>query len=123
MILIYILAVLVLLDLFYIYNTKTYYFKMINNIQKKEANVRKGSLVLIYIILAFVLYFFIIKVKKSKEDAFILGSTIYAIYGLTNYSIFENWDTSLMLIDIFWGGILYYSTTYIIYRLIEIKKI
>lgn len=123
MILIYVLAVLVLLDLFYIYNTKTHYLKMINNIQKKEANVRKGSFVLIYIILAFVLYFFIIKVKKSKEDAFILGSTIYAIYGLTNYSIFDNWDTSLMLLDIFWGGILYYSTTYIIYRLIEIKKI
>ena len=123
MILIYILAVLVLLDLLYIYNTKTYYLKMINNIQKKEANVRKGSFVLIYIILAFALYFFIIKVKKSKEDAFILGSAIYAIYDLTNYTIFDNWDTTLMLIDIFWGGILYYSTTYIIYRLIEIKKI
>ena len=119
----YVLLVLVLLDLFYIYNTKTQYLKMINNIQKKEATIKKGSFILIYIILAFTLYFFIIKVKKTKEDAFILGSTIYGIYSLTNYSIFDNWDTSLMLLDTFWGGTLYYLTTYIIYRLIEIKKI
>ena len=30
-----VLAVLVLLDLFYIYNTKTHYFKMINNTKRK----------------------------------------------------------------------------------------
>ena len=68
-------------------------------------------------------WYFIIKVKKSKEDAFFLGSAVYGVYGFTNYAILDEWNTVLMFMDILWGGTLFYSTTYIIYRLNGIKKI
>jgi len=119
----YTLFVLVLLDIIYIYNTKNHYLKMIAKIQKNKAKVKKIAFVSIYFILAFLLNYFIIKVKKSKEDAFLLGSTVYGVYGLTNYAILDEWDTVLMFMDILWGGTLFYSTTYIIYRLNGIKKI
>lgn len=119
----YTLSVLVLLDIIYIYNTKNHYLKMIAKIQKNKAKVKKIALVSIYFILAFLLNYFIIKVKKSKEDAFLLGSAVYGVYGLTNYAILDEWDTVLMFMDILWGGTLFYSTTYIIYRLNGIKKI
>ena len=119
----YTLSVLVLLDIIYIYNTKNHYLKMIAKIQKNKAKVKKIAFVSIYFILAFLLNYFIIKVKKSKEDAFLLGSTVYCVYGLTNYAILDEWDTVLMFMDILWGGTLFYSTTYIIYRLNGIKKI
>tara|TARA_B100001778_G_scaffold211252_1_gene174870 strand:+ start:339 stop:710 length:372 start_codon:yes stop_codon:yes gene_type:complete len=119
----YTLSVLVLLDIIYIYNTKNHYLKMIAKIQKNKAKVKKIAFVSIYFILAFLLNYFIIKVKKSKEDAFLLGSTVYGVYGLTNYAILDEWDTVLMFMDILWGGTLFYSTTYIIYRLNGIKKI
>ena len=119
----YTLSVLVLLDIIYIYNIKNHYLKMIAKIQKNKAKVKKIVFVSIYFILAFLLNYFIIKVKKSKEDAFLLGSTVYGVYGLTNYAILDEWDTVLMFMDILWGGTLFYSTTYIIYRLNGIKKI
>tara|TARA_B100000945_G_scaffold188210_1_gene151062 strand:+ start:254 stop:625 length:372 start_codon:yes stop_codon:yes gene_type:complete len=119
----YTLSVLVLLDIIYIYNTKNHYLKMIAKIQKNKAKVKKIAFVSIYFILAFLLNYFIIKVKKSKEDAFLLGSAVYGVYGLTNYAILDEWDTVLMFMDILWGGTLFYSTTYIIYRLNGIKKI
>ena len=104
-------------------NHKNHYLKMIAKIQKNKAKVKKIAFVSIYFILAFLLNYFIIKVKKSKEDAFLLGSTVYGVYGLTNYAILDEWDTVLMFMDILWGGTLFYSTTYIIYRLNGIKKI
>ena len=119
----YTLSVLVLLDIIYIYNTKNHYLKMIAKIQKNKAKVKKIAFVSIYFILAFLLNYFIIKVKKSKEDAFFLGSAVYGVYGFTNYAILDEWDTVLMFMDILWGGTLFYSTTYIIYRLNGIKKI
>lgn len=119
----YTLSVLVLLDIIYIYNTKNHYLKMIAKIQKNKAKVKKIAFVSIYFILAFLLNYFIIKVKKSKEDAFFLGSAVYGVYGFTNYAILDEWNTVLMFMDILWGGTLFYSTTYIIYRLNGIKKI
>ena len=64
----YTLSVLVLLDIIYIYNTKNHYLKMIAKIQKNKAKVKKIAFVSIYFILAFLLNYFIIKVKKREEE-------------------------------------------------------
>jgi uncharacterized membrane protein len=119
----YTLSVLVLLDIIYIYNTKKPLFKMIKEIQNGDPNIRKVPLVLTYLVMAAGLYYFIIKVRKKVEDAFILGTLVYGIYNLTNYTIFNKWDTTVMMMDTFWGGVLFGLTSHIIYRLIGIKKI
>jgi uncharacterized membrane protein len=67
--------------------------------------------ILTYIFLIFGLYYFINRVNATAKDAFILGLTIYAVYELTNMTLFTNWTIMISLIDIIWGGILFYLTT------------
>jgi len=120
----YILFILSVLHGIYINNVKPNMFKMIKTIQNSEdPSIRKQPMALTYLLMAFGLYHFIIKGRKSKEDAFILGISIYGVYNLTNYTIFKNWDMSVLLTDTFWGGSLYALTTHITYRIIGIKKI
>ena len=53
----------------------------------------------------------------SLFDSFLLGSTTYAIFDLTNYSIFKNYDAKVAIIDMLWGGTLYTLTNYIVNKL------
>ena len=75
------------------------------------------STLLTYIILIFQVYYFVIKNKMSLFDSFLLGSTTYAIFDLTNYSIFKNYDAKVAIIDMLWGGTLYTLTNYIVNKL------
>ena len=54
-------------------------------------------------------------------DAFILGSTTYAIFDFTNLSVFKNYNLNIALVDSIWGGILYVLVT-CVFRYVE-KKI
>ena len=91
--------------------------KMVKNIQGSEMKLNLTSTLLTYIILIFQVYYFVIKNKMSLFDSFLLGSTTYAIFDLTNYSIFKNYDSKVAIIDMLWGGTLYTLTNYIVNKL------
>ena len=84
---------------------------MVKKIQVSEMKVNLQSTLLTYIILIFQVYYFVIKNKMSLFDSFLLGSTTYAIFDLTNYSIFKNYDAKVAIIDMLWGGILTASSS------------
>jgi len=72
---------------------------------------------LLILVLIFQVYYFVIKQKLSLIDSFLLGSTTYAIFDLTNHSIFKNYNTKIAIIDMIWGGTLYTLTNYIVNKL------
>lgn len=71
------------------------------------------AVVVCYMIILFSYYYFIYLPKKSAKYAFIFGATVYGIYETTNLAIFEKWPLWLVIIDTFWGGVLYSFTVII----------
>ena len=63
------------------------------------------------------LNYFIIKPRRSVQDAFLLGLVIYGVYETTNWALFSNWSVISVIIDTLWGGILFAITTYVTTRI------
>ena len=104
----------VIIDSIYLNIMKGYFQKQIVNVQNSPIKMNFLGAALCYIFLIAGLNYFIIKPKKSAQDAFLLGIVIYGVYETTNYAIFKNWSIISVIIDTLWGGILFGLTTYII---------
>jgi uncharacterized membrane protein len=73
--------------------------------------------ILCYIFLIIGLNYFIIRPRRSIQDAFLLGLVIYAVFETTNKTLFSNWSWITVIIDSLWGGILFAVTTYLVDKL------
>ena len=104
-------VILLSLDYVYLSTTLNFYKKIINDIQGgRKVKFNKTGAVLCYILLVFSIYYFIIQKNGSELDAFFLGVSIYGVFDLTNYAIFDRWNYKAVVMDTLWGGILYYTT-------------
>jgi uncharacterized membrane protein len=106
--------VFISIDFLYLSLMKGYFD---NQVQKVQGTITKMNLfgaALCYIFLIYGLNYFIIKPKKSVNDAFLLGLVIYGVYETTNYALFKNWSLLTVILDTLWGGILFALTTYIV---------
>jgi uncharacterized membrane protein len=104
----------ILIDSVYLNLLKGYFEKQVLKVQGSPLKMNFLGAVLCYIFLIVGLNYFIIKPKKSIQDAFLLGIVIYGVFETTNYALFKNWSILSVIIDTLWGGILFASTTYII---------
>ena len=95
--------------------------KMVNGIQKEDMKLNIFGAIGSYILLILVLYKFIILERKPLSDAFLLGFCIYGIFDLTNIAIFKNYQIIPAIVDTVWGGFLFYTVTWITYKLLRIK--
>jgi uncharacterized membrane protein len=95
--------------------------KMVRNIQKEDMKIDMYGVIGSYILLVLVLYKFIIMERRSPSDAFILGLCVYGVFDFTNIAIFKNYKWIAAIVDTLWGGILFYTATYITYKILSIK--
>ena len=93
---------------------KIYFNNQIKLVQGSEPKVNYLGVALCYIFLIAGINYFIIKPRKSVNDAFLLGIVIYGVYETTNYALFKNWSILTVIIDTLWGGLLFAFTTYIV---------
>ena len=112
--------IFILLDGIYLTFIKNYFNNQIYIIQGSFIEMKIIPTVMTYLFLIFSLEYFIISKKQSYYSAFLLGLSIYAVYELTNYSLFKKWKLLTVFIDTLWGGILFGLTTILTYKL---KKI
>ena len=112
--------VLVVLDGIYITLVKKYFNMQIKKIQGTEIQMHMVASLITYILLIVGLNYFIIKNKKSVQEAALLGFIIYGVYEFTNLALFKNWLILTAIIDTTWGTILFALTTLIVYK---IKKL
>jgi uncharacterized membrane protein len=95
---------------------------MIKNIQSSKMKVNFYGASVVYVLMIIVLYYFIINEKKTPNEAFILGFCIYGIFDFTNYALFNHYELIPSIVDMVWGGILFYLTTYITYKYMNMTK-
>jgi len=101
-------------DFIYLNVIKDYFLNQIKLVQGSEPKVNYLGVALCYIFLIAGINYFIIKPRKSVNDAFLLGIVIYGVYETTNYALLKNWSIITVIIDTLWGGLLFAFTTYIV---------
>lgn len=109
--------ILVCVDFVYLNLIKPYFAWQIKKVQQSPMEINYLGAVLCYIFLVFGINYFIIKPKKSVQDAFLLGLIIYGVFETTNYALFKNWSFLTVIIDTIWGGILFALTTLLVNKI------
>jgi len=109
--------IMLALDGIYLTSTKSWFNKQITDIQGSPIKIRVVPTIVVYFFLLLALYYFVIRVKGTPFDAFVLGISTYAVYEFTNYAIIAKWSPITVAMDTIWGGILFYLTTFIYYKL------
>lgn len=74
----------------------------------------------VYILMSSGLLFFVLKpysksFKKTSLASIALGVIIYGIYEGTNLALLKGWTLKIYIIDIIWGGTLFFLTSSIQY--------
>jgi len=114
-----IILTIVLIGLDYTYMTinKSMFVDQIIKIQNTTIIGKPIGFILCYLFIILGLYYFIIKNHKTPLDAFLLGLFVYGVFELTNYSLLKNWSLKVVVIDTLWGGILFFITTFLFYKI------
>ena len=106
--------VIVSLDYFYLNLIKGYFSNQIEIIQGSPVKMNYLASIICYIFLIIGINYFIIKPKRSIQDAFLLGLIIYGVFETTNMALFSKWSWITVIIDTLWGGLLFALTTFIV---------
>jgi len=104
---------MLVLDSIYLYATSSIFGVLVAKIQRTAMQVRLSGAIVVYLLLALGLYYFIIKPGHNTWEAGFLGLIIYGTFDFTNYTMFKNYDLSVAIMDTLWGGILFAMTTVI----------
>jgi len=111
--------IFVSLDYLYLSTIKNYFLNQIKKVQGSPVSVNFLAIVICYIFLIIGINYFIIKPKRSVQDAFLLGLVIYGVYETTNWALLKNWSVITVIIDTLWGGTLFALTTYLTNMLVK----
>ena len=109
--------IFVILDGTYLNLVKGYFNKQVKSIQGSDIQINIVATGLVYVVLIYGLNYFIIRKHKSVQEAALLGFFTYAVYELTNLSLFKNWNITTVIIDTTWGTVLFGLTTAIVYKI------
>ena len=77
--------------------------------------IQGGEDAVLRIIPAVIVYFalsYLLTVPKSAVEAFLLGSSVYAVYDFTNYATLKKYDIRFGVLDTLWGGVLMTTAFY-----------
>jgi len=105
-----ILVILVLIDSVYLFLTKSIFGEMVAKIQRTAIQFRLVGAIIVYLLLAVALYYFIVKPGLSVWKAGLLGLVIYGTFDFTNYAMFKNYDLKIAIMDTVWGSLLFMAT-------------
>ena len=110
--------ILLVLDSIYISIFSNHFKNQVYKVQKKPLEINLTTTITCYIFLIFGLYYFIIKEKKPPCHAFLLGLFVYGVYELTTISLLKDWELKTVIIDTLWGGMLFATTTHLVYKIL-----
>ena len=105
-----ILVILLLIDSVYLFVTKAIFGEMVAKIQRTAIQFRLEGAIIVYLLLAVALYYFIVKPGLSVWEAGLLGLVIYGTFDFTNYAMFKNYDLKIAIMDTVWGSLLFMAT-------------
>ena len=113
-----ILVLVLILDyvMLMLINKKMYLdaFSIINNgpIKINTRTWITGSIT--YLLIALLIYFFIVKPKLNTIYAILLGFLVYGIYNGTNLATINLYNPKVAILDSMWGGLLFGIVSFLI---------
>ena len=108
--------IFVLLDIVFLYINARTFEQQITQVQNIPVKIRYAPATVCYIFLVLGLYYFILREHRTPNEAFILGMVIYGVYETTTYATLQKWRLETVVKDTLWGGILFYLTTFLTYK-------
>ena len=55
-----------------------------------------------------------ITIEDCLKYGFTFGVILYGVYDFTAGAVFKNWNLNLALVDVLWGGIVYFLSCYVL---------
>jgi hypothetical protein len=110
-------SIFLFLDFGFLFLNKSNFERQIIQVQRVSLIMKPTGVLFCYLFLFTGLYYFILREKRTPLEAFLLGLIIYGVYETTTYSVLKNWKLTTVLTDTLWGGILFYLTTFMSYKL------
>jgi uncharacterized membrane protein len=97
------LAVLIfLIDIPWLWSVSGWSNQMIRQIQGSPLEMKLWPAAIVYLALAY-----LATLPKSTLEAFLLGSSVYAVYDFTNLAILKDYQVAFAIADTLWGGVLF----------------
>jgi uncharacterized membrane protein len=98
------------------------YSTMIKNIQGTPMKTNWLYAVIAYTLMVIGLNHFVlpninvknVTIKDSLTYGFIFGLVLYGVYDFTIGAVLKKWSMSLSIIDVLWGGFVYFISCYIL---------
>jgi uncharacterized membrane protein len=112
-----ILIILLLLDSIWLYIIKDKYSEQVLQIQKEPLEANYLSALIVYLLIAYGLYYLTKDGDEKIKKAMVFGLVGYGIYDFTNGAIFKDWNFNLAIADTIWGSLLCGTTIYIFNKL------
>ena len=106
-------------DALYLTSVSGYFSSVVKRVQGSPIQLDLTATVLCYVFLVGGLYYFIIRERRSWQEAGLLGVVIYGVYETTTKAILKNWDWLTVFIDTTWGGILFALSTVLTYQFVK----
>jgi uncharacterized membrane protein len=96
------------------------YQDQVQQIQNDKMVVRPLFAVLAYLLMVIGLNVFVLpRIRKGYElqdsikYGFLFGIVLYGVYDFTIAAVLKDWNISLAITDVLWGGIVYFLAAYI----------
>lgn len=103
------------------------YNRMIPLIQKKNMKLKIQFAILAYILMIIGLCLFVIPnirkdyvLQDSLLYGFVFGIVLYGVYDFTAASVISDWELSLSIIDVLWGGFVYFLSSFMAVSIISL---
>ena len=105
------------------------YKKMIRKIQGSDMQVNIIYAILSYVLMIIGLNFFVIpNINKdnlfndSLKYGFLFGIVLFGVYDFTAGAVLKNWNLKLAILDILWGGTVYFLATFLTFKILDYFK-
>jgi uncharacterized membrane protein len=102
-------VVLILMDIVWLTFRRSYHESLFASIQKSPLTIRILPAVLVYILVACALYYFVFIVGRATTRmeagrlGALLGGSMYGLYDLTNYATLRGYTLEMTVVDTLWG--------------------
>lgn len=102
---------LIAMDIVWLTVRRSYHESLFASIQKSPLTVRIVPAILVYVLVASALYYFVFMVGRASTSmeagklGALLGGSMYGLYDLTNYATLRGYTLEMTVVDTLWGMI------------------
>ena len=107
--------IFLILDFVFLASQRKTFESQVISVQKTALVMKPAGAIACYLFLLAGLYYFILRERRTPLEAMLFGLVVYGVYETTTYALLKNWRVETVMVDVLWGGVLFYLTTFLTY--------